>query len=58
MGRWLVAPFGQRNEERQQNRADEQPVADFDVYDGGARDGAEDEPDRDRQHVDDDDMFE
>ena len=54
----LVPPLGQRDEQRQQNRADEQPVADDDVDHHGARDRAQDESDRNRQHVDDDDVLE
>ena len=54
----LVAAFRQRDEQRQQDRADEQPVADLHVDRDGAGHRAQHEPDGDRQHVDDDDVLE
>ena len=48
----------ERDEERQQNRADEEPVADLDVDGDGTGHRAQHEADGDRQHVDDDDVLE
>ncbi len=53
----LVAPLAQREEQRQQDRQDQQPVADADVDHDGARRRAQHEADRYGQHVDDDDVL-
>ena len=53
----LVPAFRQRNEQRQQNRADEQPMADLDVDRHRSADRPQHEADRNRQHVDDDDVL-
>ena len=54
----FVPPLAQREKQRQQDRQDQQPVADRDVDRDRAGDRAQHEPDRDRQHVDDDDVLE
>ncbi len=54
----LVPAFGERHEEREENRADEQPVADETSIATAPADGTEHEPDGQRQHVDDDDVLE
>ena len=53
----LVPPLAERQEQRQQDRQDVEPVADRHVDHHGAGRGAQHEPDRDRQHVDDDDVL-
>ena len=47
----LVPALGERNEQRQQNRADKQPVTDRHIDRHGARSGAKDEADGNRQHI-------
>ena len=53
----LVAPLAERQEQRQQDREDVEPVADRDVDRHGARGRAQHEADRDRQHVENDDVL-
>ena len=53
----LVPALAQRQEQRPQHRQDEQPVADRDVDRDRAGDGAQHEADGNRQHVDDDHVF-
>ena len=54
----LVTPLRERDEQRQQNGADDEPMADFDVHRDRAADRAQHEADGDRQHVEDDDVLE
>ena len=53
----FVPPLRQRDEQREQDRADEQPVADDDVDGDGACDGAQHETDGERQHVENHDVL-
>jgi two-component sensor histidine kinase len=53
----FVAPFGERDKQRQQHRADQQPVADLDVNRHRSGDRAQHESNRQRQHVDNDDVL-
>jgi hypothetical protein len=53
----LVSALGQRDEQREKNRTDEQPMADDDIEHNGARHRAHHESYGNRQHIDDDDVF-
>ena len=53
----FVPALGQRDEQREQNRTDKQPMADDDVEHHGARHRPHHEANGNRQHIDDDDMF-
>ena len=56
--RQLVTPLAEAEEQRQQDRADEQPLAHRHRDRGGSRGGAEDEADRNRQHIENHDVLE
>ena len=52
-----MAALAEREKQRQQRRADEQPVADRDIDRHGAGNRTKDESCRDHQHVDDHDVL-
>ena len=53
----LRPPLAERQEQRQQSRADEEPRRDDDIDGNGARGSTDHEEGRDRQHVDEHDML-
>ena len=53
----LVTALAERQEQRPEDRDEQQPVADRHVDDHRAGRRAKHEPDRDREHVDDDDVL-